>query len=298
MRLLTLLIFLTLCFASISAQNKPKKVSGKFITGTIYRYKAFDSKFVGIGRRIVDVWLPADYSKDKKYAVLYMHDGQNLFNPKDAVGGVEWGIDEILQNLISTKKVRETIVVAIWYSENRLKEFSPEKAFEYVNQRDAKQQKYKMPPGKGSDNYLKFIVEELKPFIDKNYSTLPDVENTFIMGSSMGGVMSLYAIIEYHEIFGGAACMSTHFSLGDGVMVDYMEQNLPAPKDHKIYFDYGTLGLDSEYKPYMIRADKALIKKGYKKDKNWKTIQFQGAAHDEISWRGRVDFPLMFLLGK
>ena len=296
MRLLTILICLcSLTFASFS-QNKPKKITGKFITNQIYRFENFHSDF--FGSRIVDVWLPADYSKDKKYAVLYMQDGQNLFNPKDAPEKVEWGIDETLQRLITEKKVRATIVVAVWYSKDRLKEFSPEKAFDYVNKRDAKLNKYKMPPGGGSDNYLAFLVEELKPFIDKNYSTLTDRDNTFVMGSSMGGLISLYAIIEYPEIFGGAACMSTHFSLGDGVMVDYLEQNLPSPKEHKIYFDYGTLGLDSEYEPYMIRADKALLKKGYKKDENWKTIQFQGAAHDERSWSGRVDFPLMFLLGK
>lgn len=298
MRLLTLLICLTLFSVSLFAQNKPKDVSGKFITNTIYRYKDFDSKFVGIGRRIVDVWLPAGYSKNKKYAVLYMNDGQNLFNPKDAPEKVEWGIDETLQRLIAEGKVRDTIVVGIWYSANRLKEFSPEKAFDYVNKRDAALHKYRMPPGSGSDNYLAFIVEELKPFIDKNYSTLTDRENTFVMGSSMGGLMSLYAVIEYPNIFGGAACLSTHFSLGDGVMVDYMEQNLPAPKEHKIYFDYGTRGLDAEYEKYMIRADKAMIKKGYKKNENWKSIQFQGADHTETSWGGRVDFPLLFLLGK
>ena len=296
MRFLTILICLCCFTFAVNSQSKPKEITGKFITNKILRYENFKSDF--FGSRIVDVWLPADYSKDKKYAVLYMNDGQNLFNPKDAVGGVEWGIDETLQRLINEKKVRDTIVVAVWYSKDRLKEFSPEKAFDYVNQRDAKLNKYKMPPGGGSDNYLAFLVEELKPFIDKNYSTLTDRDNTFILGSSMGGLMSLYAIIEYPNVYGGAACMSTHFSLGDGVMVDYLEQKLPSPQEHKIYFDYGTLGLDSEYEPYMIRTDKALIKKGYKKDGNWKTIQFQGADHTERSWSGRIDFPLIFLLGK
>ena len=294
MRQLIIFLLLLLFSSTSFASETPKHISGKGITNQIYRYKNFSSKFT-LARNI-DVWLPADYSPQKKYAVLYMHDGQNLFNPHDAYQKIEWGVDETLQNLISQGKVRDTIVVGIWSSIDRLKEFSPEKAFDIVNRRDAKLHIYKMPPGTGADNYLKFIVTELKPFIDANYSTLTDKENTFIMGSSMGGVMSLYAIGEYPEIFGGAACMSTHFSLGDGVMIYYMQRFLPSPKDHKIYFDFGTQGLDSEYKPYQLQADQAMLKKGYEKDKNWKTLFFPGADHTETSWRGRVDFPLTFLL--
>jgi enterochelin esterase-like enzyme len=109
-----------------------------------------------------------------------------------------------------------------------------------------------------SDSYLRFIVEEVKPYIDKTYPTISDRDNTFIAGSSMGGLISMYAICEYPEIFGGAACLSTHWP---GIMpmdnnpipesfFSYMEQNLPDPQNHKLYFDYGTETLDAYYLPY------------------------------------------------
>ncbi len=292
MRVLTFLICLTF-FAFPTLAQKPKKITGEGITNQIYRYKKFQSNYVG--RRVFDVWVPFDYSNAKKYAVVYMHDGQNLFNPFEAFNNMDWGVDETMQRLITEGKVRDTIVVGIWNTGNRLKEFSPERAF---NENNADPKKYKMPPGTGSDNYLKFLVTELKPFIDKNYSTLSDRENTFIMGSSMGGLMSLYAISEYPEIFGGAGCLSSHFPLGDGVMVDYMEKHLPPAKYHKIYFDYGTVDLDKEYGKYQERADKIMKKKGYVEKKNWQTINFQGDGHNEYYWRRRVNVPLEFLLKK
>ena len=91
-----------------------------------------------------------------------------------------------------------------------------------------------------SDHYLRFIVEELKPYVDAHYRTLPDQHNTFIMGSSMGGLISLYAMCEYPHVFGGAGCVSTHFPIGRGIALKYMQDNLPDPKTHKFYFDYGT----------------------------------------------------------
>jgi predicted alpha/beta superfamily hydrolase len=286
------LIFLTAVSLNSFAQ-KPQKITGEGITNQLYRYKKFRSQYVG--KRIFDVWLPFDYSKDKKYAVIYMHDGQNLFDSALAFNNVDWGVDETLQRLLNEGKVRDAIVVGIWNTDGRPKEFSPEKAF---NENNTDASKYKMPPGTGSDNYLKFIVEELKPFIDSKYSTLPDRENTFMIGSSMGALMSLYAISEYPDIFGGVGCMSSHFTLGDGVMVDYMEKHLPSPQNHIIYFDYGTIDLDKDYDKYQERADKIMQKKGYKDKKNWRTMHFQGDGHNEYYWRRRVNVPLEFLLKK
>ena len=292
-KLLFLLLFI--CPLSCFAQ-KPERVSGEGITGNILRYKNFNSKFVE--PRNVDIWLPADYSKTKKYAVLYFHDGQNLFNPKDAFGGIDWDIDTTLQRLISQGKVRETIVVGIWNTAKRTIEYSPQKAYDLVNHKGVKKSKYVTRQEGLSDKYLKFIVTELKPFIDKTYSTKTDRDNTFIMGSSMGGLMSLYAISEYPQIFGGAGCVSTHFPLGEGVMLEYMKEKLPSPKNHKIYFDYGTETLDATYEPFQKKADKIMKKKGYKHGKNWLTRKFEGEEHSEKSWRKRVDISLEFLLGK
>lgn len=290
MRIIYCSIFILLLAASVFSQT-PKRVAN--VKGDLFRYENFPTKIVET--RNVDVWLPPDYDKNPNlnYPVLYMQDGQNLFNPKDAAGGVDWGIDETLDKLIREKKVRETIVVGIWYNEYRVIEYSPAKAFTIKN---SSVSSTKNPSNISSDQYLKFIVEELKPFIDKTYRTLPDRKNTFTMGSSMGALMSLYAVSEYPKVFGGAACLSTQFPLGRGVMLDYMERFLPAPKTHRIYFDYGTKELDVNYEKYQIRADALMKSKGYKLNKNWITRKFPGDDHTEKSWRKRVDVPLLFLL--
>ncbi|MDW8466083.1 MAG: alpha/beta hydrolase-fold protein [Chloroherpetonaceae bacterium] len=149
-----------------------------------------------------------------------------------------------------------------------------------------------------SDNYLRFLVEELKPFIDSTYRTRPEQSHTFIMGSSMGGLISLYAICEYPHIFGGAACLSTHFPAADGAVIEYMKSHLPDPATHKIYFDYGTETLDAQYEPYQQRADAVMRQRGFIEGKNWITRKFPGDEHSERAWRKRVHIPLLFLLGK
>jgi predicted alpha/beta superfamily hydrolase len=156
-----------------------------------------------------------------------------------------------------------------------------------------------------SDLYLKFLVTELKPFIDKNFSTKPDQKNTFITGSSMGGLISMYAICEYPKIFGGTTCLSTHwpgtFSATNNpipdALVNYLQANLPNPKDHKIYFDYGDQTLDAMYKPFQEKVDVVMKAKGFT-IKNWETKFFPGENHSEAAWGKRLDIPLLFLLKK
>lgn len=288
-------LLLLFCFVfplSFYAQT-PKKIAGEGITGELYRYANFPSKITDA--RNIDVWLPPNYNDDKaeKYPVIYMHDGQNLFDPKESFSKIDWGIDETMTRLVKENKISAAIVVGIWNTPRRTIEFMPQRAFDV---RDKTKRNDKNIAE--SDKYLKFLTAELKPFIDKTYRTKSDRKNTFIMGSSMGGLMSLYAIGEYPDIFGGAGCLSTHFTLGNGVMLYYMEKYLPSPKNHKIYFDYGTKGLDAQYEPYQIKADALMRKKRYKQDKNWITRKFVGDDHSEKSWRKRVDIPLTFFLAK
>ena len=126
------------------------------------------------------------------------------------------------------------------------------------------------------------------------------------MGSSIGGLISLYAISNYPETFGGAACLSTHWPvdlkdrypiLGE-TLVDYFTKQLPNPENHRIYFDHGTEGLDRFYGKYQEKMDQAMLSVGYEKGENWESIIFEGADHNEKSWRARLDRPLQFLLGK
>jgi len=280
-------------------------------SGTIKRIENFPSNYVR--PRNVDVWLPNNYSEENKYAVLYMHDGQMLFDAETTWNKQEWKVDEIVGGLIDSAKIKNTIVVAIWnHSDIRHPNYYPQKPFESLPKKFidsiisvSKKQygsDFKFP---NSDSYLKFIVEEVKPFIDSNFSTLTTPENTVISGSSMGGLISMYALCEYPKVFGGAACLSTHWP---GIMpfennpipesfFNYLEQNLPSPKTHKIYFDYGTETLDKTYLEYQHRVNEVLKLKGFD-DSNSKNLKFEGHDHSENSWNQRFQIPVQFLLKK
>jgi predicted alpha/beta superfamily hydrolase len=291
---LLLLLFFSL---SISAQNLTKVSFGK-----IERLENFSSQFVS--PRNIDVWLPEGYNTANKYNVVYMHDGQMLFDSTQTWNKKEWCVDEIFSKLIAENKIEPSIIVAIWNTPERITEYFPNKIFENIDDELQKSILEKYGNGKkiSSDNYLKFIVIELKPFIDKNYATHPEKEHTAIIGSSMGGLISAYAICEYPEIFGGAACLSTAwFSFVEPnyaipmAAFKYFEKNLPSPTDHKIYFDYGTGESDKPYELTQSFVD--LIAKGKKYNEDtYKSLVFENAVHDEIAWSRRLDIPLVFLI--
>jgi predicted alpha/beta superfamily hydrolase len=118
------------------------------------------------------------------------------------------------------------------------------------------------------------------------------------MGSSMGGLISQYAMSVYPDVFGAAGCVSTHWPAGDGIALDDFAAHLPEPATHKYWFDFGTATLDASYEPYQQRADEILRTAGYVEGQNWITKKFEGAEHSEKAWRQRVDQPLRFLIGK
>lgn len=249
-------------------------------------YPQFQSNYVQ--SRQIDVWLPPNYDEAQTYAVLYMHDGQNLFDPTTATDGITWGVAETLETLIRTEVVPPTIIVGIANTEKRLAEYMPQKA---LTQAIRDRYTAEVPL---ADNYLKFLVEELKPFIDANFATSPT--QTIIMGSSMGGLISLYAFCEYPQIFKRVGCVSTHWSAGNGIVIDYMRAHLPTPEQRKLYFDFGTQGLDAHYEPYQQKADAIMQQAGYTQEQNWITRKFSGANHHESDWQARVHIPLTFLL--
>lgn len=283
----------------------PTRISFADHTGHLFRYADFPSRFVA--PRHVDVWLPPGYGATDvaAYPVLYMHDGQNLFDPASAYAGVDWGIDEALVRLHAVRGLHAEglqqvpIVVGIWNNpaNQRWREYMPQKPYAAL---PAVQQAWVLAQAGGppySDAYLQFLVEEIKPFIDAHYRTRPEQPATCIMGSSMGGLISLYALCEYPTVFGGAACVSTHWPAGGPALVTAMAKGLPPAGQHRVYFDYGTATLDEHYEPLQNQMDALLPAAGYTLGRDWRTEKFVGAEHSERSWRERVHIPLGFLFG-
>ena len=189
-------------------------------------------------------------------------------------------------------------MVAVWNTPKRLSEYMPQKPFERVKESDLPdmfKSARRQPLG---DAYLRYLVNELKPAIDARYRTLPGRENTSILGSSMGGLISLYALCEYPEVFGGAACLSTAWPVAGGITARDLQPVLPDPKTHRIYFDYGNETKEAGYEALQQQVDSQLKAAGYQEGKNWVTKQFPGEEHSERAWRKRVDVPLAFLLGQ
>jgi predicted alpha/beta superfamily hydrolase len=297
------IIFLLL--TSIAFGQNPKVSSG-----TLQRLENFNSVYVDA--RNVDIWLPEGYSENQKYAVLYMHDGNMLYDAETTWNKQSWEVDEVASKLISEGKTKQFMVVGVWNNgQKRHPEYFPQKPYESLNpiQKDTitanlqKAGRTKEVFQPISDLYLKFLVSELKPYIDSHFSTLKNKENTFIAGSSMGGLISMYAICEYPDVFGGAACISTHwpgtFSMPNNPIPEafnnYMNSHLPNPKTHKIYFDYGNKTIDALYPDLQKKVDVLMQKKGFTAT-NWTTQFFDGKDHSEKSWAERLHIPLEFLL--
>lgn len=262
----------------------------------ISHYEHFVSDYVA--PRSISIWLPDDLSDHERLPVLYMHDGQNLFDPLMAFGGVDWAVDEAVTTLRSTGKIRGAIVVGIWNTSLRWREYMPRLSIKGLN--SAVSLLGYLAKAKGmpvSDDYLLFLVKELKPYIDKTYPVLDDQPNTFILGSSMGGLISAYAMCMYPHIYGGAGCLSTHWPAGRMPLVNELGRLLPSPGRNKFYFDFGTSTLDSNYEPYQSKMDTFLVSMGYTPGLDWVTRKFEGAEHNEAAWRKRIHIPLEFLLG-
>jgi alpha-glucosidase len=287
---------------ALSADSQPAVSSGELVV-----IGDFDSQFVPA--RDVYVWLPDDFDENGEYAVLYMHDGDMLFDAAVTWNGQEWGVDEVASRLMAEQAVRDFIVVGVPNA-------GPERNAEYLPEQPVRQmepaQREAWIAGGGdaaaelrdtlrSDSYLRFLVEELKPYIDLRFPVLSDPANTFIMGSSMGGLISIYALARYPDVFGGAGCLSTHWpgalpgreSPFPAAMRDFLAGSLPGGK--RVWFDHGTEGLDAAYPELQRGVDAVMREKGYDQS-NWVTYVDEGADHSEDAWRARLQLPLTFLL--
>ncbi len=254
--------------------------------------------------RTIQVWLPPGYGKGRtRYPVVYLHDGQNVYDEPSPWSGHSWAVHRALAAGIAEHRIAPAILVAVWNNDNRLGEYMPEAALAAAPDAATEPGKdlFRGLPLKreavAGDAYLHFLVEELKPLIDSRYRTLRDRRHTLLMGSSMGGLISAYALVKYPDVFGGAACLSTAWPIGGGFAADWFAANFPDPSTHKLYFDYGTNTNDGAIEPFQARLDAAARAKGFTRA-SWRSLAFPGDQHTEYAWAKRVHLPLAFLLGR
>jgi predicted alpha/beta superfamily hydrolase len=282
---------------NLQAQKIPAPSSGSIVRMDTCTYP-------GLLPRIVDVWLPPQYQQnpEQRFPVLYMHDGQNLFDGSLSYGGKEWGVDEVMRDSM----IPPAIVVGIWNSAQRRREYGPQACYAALPKhlRDSILDEF------GgfvlSDTYLSFIVQGLKPEIDRRFRTLPDRSHTYVAGSSFGGLISMYALCEYPDVFGAAACLSTHwpgsirhaFPEIPKSFLTYLSKKTKVLRrlGSRIYFDCGNQTLDSLYPAWQQQADN-ILRRGLPGN-HWQSLFFPGAEHNEVFWRERLALPLRFMLKK
>jgi predicted alpha/beta superfamily hydrolase len=231
------------------------------------------------GRRDVLVALPPHSVRPgRRFPVVYMHDGQNLFDPATSFAG-DWGVGGTLEH--HARQGRYAIVVAVYNGrERRRYEYSP---FPDI-----------VHGGGGGADYLDMLIGELKPRIDGAFPTLPGREFTAIAGSSLGGLLSLYALFERPEIFGAAGVLSPSLWFADNAVVEYIS-HAPAVGG-RIYLDIGTEEGPDEVADARRLRD-LLVRRGYRLDDTLRYFEDEGANHNESWWGPRLRAALPFLLG-
>lgn len=272
--------------------------------GRIERLPALVSRHVD--PRPVDVWLPADHTPARRYHVLYVHDGQVLFDAARSWNQQAWNLHLAVDRLVRAGRLPDTIIVGVWNTGPlRHSEYYPDKFLSWVAEPLRSQFITRALSGKPrADAYLRYLVDELKPAIDARYATVPGPEGTVIMGSSMGGLISLYALCEYPQVFGAAAALSTHwvgsFEANAALPLaafNYLRDHLPDPATHRLYMDRGTAELDALYGPAQTFVDQLVRDRGYGPPR-FDSRVFEGAGHNETAWAARVDIPLLHVLAR
>jgi predicted alpha/beta superfamily hydrolase len=265
-----------------SAPDQPhQQFPGVHNTDSVQRHHNFISGYVPYLRDLV-VYLPPDYhSEERRYPVLYLHDGQNLFDPETAyIRGMDWKVDETADALIRTGEIEPLIIIGIFNTgEHRIEEYTPT--------RDRKL------GGGHAELYGRMLVEELKPFIDERYRTLPDSHNTGLGGSSLGGLATLYLGFTHPEVFGKLAVLSPSVWWDNKAILKIIRETQPKPR-LKIWLSMGTEESKSGVRDANSLRD-ALVAKGWNEQDDLHYEVIVGAKHEEAAWAEKVDPVLRYL---
>jgi len=256
------------------------------VTGKLVMHEKFNSKHLPSSRH-VSVWLPPGYdSSSERYPVLFLHDGQNLFDEATAAFGVEWQADETTTELIDNKEISPVILVGIWNT--------PERIDEYTFTKDSQLQR----GGQGL-GYIQFVADELKPFIDGTYRTRSDRDSTWIGGSSLGGLISMHACLVRPDVFGGCLAFSPSLGWDEERLLKTLQTGSKWPSDVRLCFSMGTKeGQNSDSHSVNLSRARRLVEVLRPSDSA--SIQFQeypDGTHDERAWFTQFPTAMKFLLG-
>lgn len=249
--------------------------NGKTVDATILHKNVVFDKCEG---RDMQIYLPDGYyEEDRIYPVIYMHDGQNLFSERLAFVE-DWRVDDVIAELSRENKMEKVVVVGIYNSSKRAEEYTPFADREFGG-------------GKARE-FSQFVVEKIIPYIEGNYRVSNRREDRAVMGSSFGGILSLWMGYYYPEVFSMVAAISPSLWIADGYALTALE-NEPR-KDIKIWIDQGT----GEWSDFTRNAVNILLKKGYQYGKDLVYYEVKGAHHNEVFWADRLDCPYIFFKGK
>lgn len=268
------------------------------ITGTMHRIDAFPSTHLERPRDVY-IYVPPGYGTDRdvRYPVLYMHDGQNLFDEALAFRRREWNADEAAESLISAGRVKPFIIVGVCNTAARIREYTPVSDSRFGSSHE--------PLG---DAYGRFLVEELKPFIDDAYQTLPGREHTGVAGSSLGGLISLYLCMQHPDVFSRCGVISPSLSWGDDWILKACERPEAAEwmKNVRFWVDMGTMefrqgedGLD--HATTGIKSTRRLIRAfdraGLVPGRDYYYAEVAGGQHNEPAWSQRFRSIILYFYG-
>ena len=262
--------------------------------------------------RPIDVWLPPGYPDDAPYAVAVMFDGQMLFDANTTWNRQEWRVDETASALQAAGRVRPFIVVGVWNpGAARHAEYFPQRPFETLPpvvqsalRHDAKRGDAPLfSTDVYSDAFIDWLSTRVLPHLESRYAVSTAANDRVLIGASMGGLISIYGLLQAPDAFGGFGAISTHWpgilpapdNPVPSAFFTYLRERLPPPGTHRLYFDHGDATLDAFYPPLQAEADRIAVAKGWAFPA-YRSLAFPGAEHSEEAWAARLDGVFTFLL--
>lgn len=266
----------------------------------------------GLPDQRLTIWLPPGYdTSDARFPVLYMHDGHNLFDVKNSNFNKIWAADKAMLAAVKSGKVEPHIIIGIWApGRDRHRQYLPRSLYDKTAGNLRQQLDGMTAGGVISDRYLAWIAGPLKSWVDSSFRTRPGRDDTAIVGSSMGGLMSCYAFLERPEVFGRAGCVSSHWPAVDPRSVEgdsaelkalwdgWFAARLGAPGGRRVWMDHGTATLDAFYAPYQQVVDARFASAGWQRGRDWESRVYPGAEHEENAWAARLPEVFGWLLAK